>query len=150
MGGISSAEAIEQSQQLGLDIVARYYLVVLIRIELCEDSQPFDYHEYQQVEQIVSDFAGNNLDVFMTKKDLEELILLIKGDSLEQLVQDGDFLVGMIRNVVENQTSCNTVIEIGSPQDRLGDIHHSFAEALVKSKSVQIDSTEIPIQHRTR
>ncbi|MFN2305084.1 MAG: response regulator [Anaerolineales bacterium] len=136
MGGVSSAEAIEQSQHLGLDIVARYYLVVLIRIELCDNSQPFDYYEYQQVEQIVSEFAGNNLDVLLTKKDMEELVLLLKGDSPEQLVQEGKFLAGLIKDEVENQTACNTVIAVGSSQDRLGDIHHSFAEALVKSKSV--------------
>jgi hypothetical protein len=46
MGGVSSAEAVEQSLQFGLDIVAKYYLVVLIRIELCEDWRPFDYQEY--------------------------------------------------------------------------------------------------------
>ena len=49
---------LNKSQELGLDIVARCYLVALIRIELCEDSQPFEYHKYQRAEQIVSDFAG--------------------------------------------------------------------------------------------
>jgi two-component system response regulator YesN len=136
MGGVSSADAIEQSQQLGLDIMARHYLVVFIRIELCESSRPFDYYEYHQVEQIVSQFAGNNPDVFWTQKDMEELVLLIKGDSLDQLVQEGNFLTGLIKNEVENQTTCNLVIEIGTPQNRLGDIHHSFAEAMVKSKSI--------------
>lgn len=134
MGGVSSADAIEQSQQLGLDIVAKYFLVVLIRIELCEHSLPFDYHEYQRVEKIVSEFAGNNLDVFVTKKDLEELVLLIKGDGLGQLGQEGKFLAELIKSEVESQTSCKIMIEIGSPQIRLGDIHRSFAEALVKSK----------------
>lgn len=134
MGGVSSAEAIEQSAQLGLDIVGRYYLVVLIRVELCQDSQPFDYYEYEQVMQIVSEFAGNNLDVFLTKKDMEELVLLIKGDSIEQLVQESQFLTGLIKSEVEDQTTCNLVIEIGSHQERLGEIHHSFAEALVNSK----------------
>jgi two-component system response regulator YesN len=141
MGGVSSAEAITQSQQLGLDVVARYYLVVLIRIELCQNSQPFDYQEYQQVEQIVSQLVGNNLDVFLTKKDLEELILLIKGDSLEQLVEEGDFLAGLIKNEVENRTTCNLILEVGSHQERLSDIHHSFAEALVKSKFVESSPT---------
>ena len=135
MGGVSSADAVEQSQQLGLDIVARYYLVVFVRIELCDDSQPFDYQEYQRVENIITEFAGNNLDVFVTKKDPEELILLIKGDSLRQLVHEGDFLADLIKKEVESQTNCNLVIETGSPQNRLGDIHHSFAEALVKSKT---------------
>jgi len=147
MGGVSSAEAIEQSQQFGLDIVARYYLVVLIRIELCNHSQPFDYFEYQQVEQIVSEFAGDNIDIFLTKKDLEELILLIKSDSLERLVQDGFFLAGLIKNEIKNRTTCNVLIEIGSPQDRIGNIHHSFAEALIQSKSGQ--STQITFQNNT-
>ena len=142
MGGVSSMEAIEQSQQFGLNIVARYYLVVLIRIELCENTQPFDYQEYRQVEQIVSQFAGNNLDVLLTKKDPEELVLLIKGDGLRQLVQEGEFLAGLIKIEVENQTSCNAIIEMGTPQNRLGDIHHSFAEALVKSKSYQKSSVK--------
>lgn len=137
MGGVSSADAIEQSQQLGLDIIAKYFIVVLIRIELCEHSLPFDYHEYQRVEKIVSEFAGNNLDVFVTKKDLEELVLLIKGDDLGQLGQEGRFLAELIRNEVESQTNCKIMIEIGSPQIRLGDIHRSFAEALVKSKAGQ-------------
>jgi two-component system response regulator YesN len=137
MGGVSSADAIEQSQQLGLDIIARYYLIILIRIELCENSQPFDYQEYQRVEQIVSGVAGNNSDVFLTKKGLEELVMLIKGDSLEQLVQEGSFLAGLIKDEVEKVTSCNIVIEMGKPQDRLGDIHHSFAEALVKCKAAE-------------
>jgi two-component system response regulator YesN len=136
MGGVSSADAIEQSQQLGLDILAKYYLVVFIRIELCEKSKPFDYHQYQQVEQIVSNFAGNNMDVFLTQKDIEELVLLIKSDNPEQLIQEGSFLAGLIKVEVENLTTCNLVIRIGTPQGRLGDIHRSFAEALVQSKAV--------------
>lgn len=141
MGGISSAEAITQSQQLGLDIVARYYLVVLLRIELCQDSQPFDYQEYQQVEQIITELVGNNLDVFLTKKDLEELVLLIRCDSLEQLVEEGEFLVGLIKNEVENRTTCNIVIGVGSHQERLSEVHHSFAEALVISKLIESSPT---------
>ena len=137
MGGISSAEAIEQSRQVGLDILARYYLVIFIRIELCDEVQLFDYHEYQRVEKLVSKFAGNNLDVLLTKKDLEELVLLIKSDNLEQLVEEGKFLAYLIKDEVEQQTDCKIVVGLGSPQDRLGDIHHSFAEALVRSRPDQ-------------
>jgi len=135
MGGVSSAEAVEQSQQLGLDIVARYYLVILIRIELCEKSQPFDYQMCKRVEQIVSNMADNNADVFLTRKDMEELVLLIKGSSLEQLQHEGSFFASLAKQEVEEITTCELTIEIGNPQDRLGDIHHSFAEALVKVKS---------------
>ena len=134
MGGISSADAVEQSRQLGLDIIAHYYLVIFIQVNLRDNSQPFDYYVYQQVEQVVSEFAGNNLDILLTKKGPEELVLLLKGDSLEQMVEEGSFLAGLIKKEVEKITTCNAVVELGQPQDRLGGIHHSFAEALVKSK----------------
>ena len=148
MGGISSSEAIEQSQQLELDITARYYVVMVIRVELCSNSPPFDYHEYQQVEQIISQLTGDQSDVLLTKKDIAEIILLIKGENVEQLLQRGDFLADLIRNKVESKTTCNTVIEMGSYQERLSDVHHSFAEALVKCKFVeqipQVSTPKIP------
>lgn len=144
MGTISSAEAIEQSQQLGMDIVARYYQVALVKVELCQASQPFDYHEYKSVERIVSEFAGNNMDVFLTKKDFEELVLFIKGDDREQLIEEGKFLTVLISNEIEKQTDCGVMIEIGSLQDRLGNVHLSFFDALLKSKPHRSNQDRIP------
>jgi two-component system response regulator YesN len=143
MGVVTSAQAIEQSQQLGLDITAKYYLVALIHVELCQDSQPFDYQQYQLVERIVSEFAGNNLDVFLTKKDYEELVLFIKGDSQEQLLEETKFLTGLIKKEIEKQTDCNIEIQLGSLQDRLGNVHHSFLEALLSNRSIRAKQTQI-------
>jgi two-component system response regulator YesN len=139
MGGISSAEAIDQSQQLGLNIVARHYLVGLLRIELCSDAQPFDYYEYERVKKIVSDFARNNLDVFITRKDMGELVFLLKGDSPDQIIQDGRFLAGLIKKEIEAQAACTVIMELGTPQQHLGDIHFSFAEALTHTKGKPVE-----------
>ena len=46
-GAASSAEAIEKSQMLGIDLVARCYLVVVIRVEPSNSSEPFDYQRCQ-------------------------------------------------------------------------------------------------------
>lgn len=140
MGGVSSVEAIEQSQKLGLNIIANYYLVVLIKIELCENSLPFDYQDYQRVERIVTGLVGMHPDVFLAQKDMEELILLIKGDSPDQLNQEGIFLADLIEREVVEKTTCTLTIGLGSPQQRLGDIHHSFAEALVKIRGATNES----------
>jgi two-component system response regulator YesN len=153
MGGISSTEAIEQSHQLGLDVVAQYYLVILIKIELCAESQPFDYHAYRQVEQIIREYVDNHRGVFLMNKDLEEVVLLIKGDDSCQLDQESAILRDQIKREVEGMTHCQLKIGTGGPQHRLGEIHHSFAEALVRLKdsggeypefagSVQVDSIE--------
>jgi two-component system response regulator YesN len=132
MGGESSVEAIEQSQQLGLDIIAKCYLVILIKIELPESTQPFDYDTYQQVERMMSGLIKNHPNALLTKKDLEEFVLIMKGDLPEQLDQEGVFLAGLIKNEMEEKSTCSLAIGIGSPQERLGNIHSSFAEALAR------------------
>ena len=134
MGGISSADAIEQSKQFGLDIIAQCYLVLLLKVELCDNSNPFDYYEYQRVEKVVSDQVSNDSNVLYIKKDLEELVLLLIGDNPEQLQQDGTNLGNSIKQEVEKEQICNLTIGMGTPQQRLGDIHHSFVEALIRVK----------------
>ncbi len=134
MGGEASPAAIEQSQELGLDIIGRAYLVVLIRIELEEKGQPFDYQACQQVERLVAGLLENNPDAFLTKKGMEELVLIIKGDSPARLEQEAYFLTELIQHGVEGKAACRLTVGCGSPQQRLGDIHHSFAEAMVRVK----------------
>ncbi len=132
MGGVSSADAIEQSQKFGLDLVAQYYCTILIKVILCESDQPFDYREYQQVERLTASLAGNNPNILLAKKDMEELVLLIKGDSPEQQQEDADFIVNLIKREIEDKTTCQLEIGIGTSQQRLSDIHYSFSEALAK------------------
>ena len=140
MGGVSSAEAIEHSQLFGLNLIASCYLVLLIQVELTQLSAPFDYHDFQRVERIIAALAGSNRDVFLAQKDMEEFVLLIKGESHEQLNQEAAFLAGLIQDEVEKQTPCTLNIGLGSPQQRLGDIHYSFAEALAKIRHIAGDS----------
>jgi two-component system, response regulator YesN len=146
MGGISSGAAVEQGQQLGLNLIARHFLVLLITIELCDLSKPFDYYEYQRIERIVSDLAGNNADILLTKKDVEELVLILKGDDEEQLRQEGIFWAELIQKEKTSDAVCRLIIEMGSPQQRLSDIHRSFTEALVRTKNLTTPSPQIGFQ----
>ena len=136
MGGVSSAEAIEQGQRLGLNIVSKYYMVILIRVELPESDNSYDYREYQRVEELVLNLAGNNPNILYTKKELEELVLILKSDDLEQIQQEGAFLANLIQKEGRNKTNCNLIVELGQPQQRIGDINRSLNEALTKAKNV--------------
>jgi two-component system, response regulator YesN len=129
VGGVSSAEAIEQSQLLGLDIIARCYLVVVIKIELCGSPDQFNYDEYQQVQQIVLKLVESNPDVFLLKKDLEEFVLVIKGNTPEYLEEERDLLLEQIQRGVTS-TGCRLIIGAGTPRKRIADISQSFIEAL--------------------
>jgi two-component system response regulator YesN len=134
VGAISSAEAIEQSELLGFDLIARCYLVVVIKLELCDPSEQFDYHDYQQVQQMVSGLVENNPDVFLLKKDLEELVLIMKGSTPEYLQEDRDFLLEQIERQTK-ETRCQLTIGIGAPRKRIADIYQSFVEALVNAQN---------------
>jgi two-component system response regulator YesN len=130
MGGMTSPEAIQESQLLGLDLIAKWYLVMVAEFELYERAEQFDYSEYQQVEQIISRLTSTNPDILLAKTGVEKQVLIIKGDTSENLAQESRFLTELIRTEVENKTNCSLRVGIGSPQDRIGHIYRSFAEAL--------------------
>ncbi len=130
VGAVPPAEAIEQGQLLGLELIARCYLVVVIRIELCDPSEPFDYYECHQVQQMVSRLVENNPDVFLLKKDIEELVLIMKGSTPEYLQEEKDFLLEQIERQVK-ETRYGLTIGAGTIRKRIADISQSFVEALV-------------------
>lgn len=131
IGAIPSADAIAQIEQLDLDLFARYYLVAVIRIDLCDPSNHFDYSEYKRVQGTAAGLLQNNPDVFLLVKDLEELVLIFKGSTVEFLEEERSLLLDRIKAEV-GRTKCRLTIGVGSPQKRLGDICHSFGEALVQ------------------
>ncbi|MBN1221001.1 MAG: response regulator [Anaerolineae bacterium] len=154
MGAISSSEAIEKSQMLEMDIVAKYYLVIIIKVELHGCTEGFDYYEYQQVQQIVSRLVGNNPDVFLLKKDMEELVLILKGHYVEYLEEEGYFLLELITHEINSKTKCTLTVGVGHPKKRIGDIYQSFVEALANAQNVieekgrlgpasEVDKTEL-------
>ena len=134
-GAAPSAEAIEKSQLLGIDLVARCYLVVLLRAEPSNGSGPFDYDRRQQVHQIVSGHVENNPDVFLLRKDMEELVLLMKGNSPEYLEEERDLLLARIRGEL-TPAGYNLRVGSGAPQKHISDICQSFVEAMDDMRAV--------------
>jgi two-component system, response regulator YesN len=130
VGAISPAEAIERGHGLGLDLVARYYQVIIIKIELRDRSDQFDYEEYQHIQDIVSALTENDPDILLLKKDFDELILIIKGTTPEYLEDDRALLLNEISKEVTH-TRYQLTSGTGTAQKRIADICQSFVEALV-------------------
>jgi two-component system response regulator YesN len=130
VGAVTSTEAIEKSQSLGLNLVARCYLVVILRIELGDRSDQFDYNEYQNFLNIVSSLVEGDPDSFLSTKDWQELIILMKGNTPQYLEEQRDMLLNLIKSKLE-KTRYQLTIGVGAPKDRISDIHLSFIEALV-------------------
>ena len=130
VGAISPTEAIEKGQLLGLDLIARYYLVVILKIELGDRTEQYDHDEYQQVQLVVIELAEKNPDIFVLKRDWGDLILIMKGSTPEYLEEERDLLLEEIRREVA-KTRYQLTIGVGASKKRIADICQSFVEALV-------------------
>jgi two-component system response regulator YesN len=149
-GGESSVSAIEQSQQLGLNILSPYYQVVLLELKPVEPQKILDYPVCQMVESLITELVSANNNMLITHKGMEEHVLIIKGESLEQLEQETPFLVEWLIEEVGAKSACKLVAGIGQPQQRLGDLNRSFAEALMKVKGLREDTQSQEIRRVDR
>ena len=129
VGAVSSAQAIEKAEELGLDLVAPAYLVVVVKIESSDPATPFDYQRYARACDALAGLVGNDPDVFVIKKDLEEVVLILKGESGEALIPKHASLRGLIEQLA-SQTECQLAVGSGAPKQRITDICASFVEAL--------------------
>ena len=134
MGAVSSAEAVEKGHLLGLDLVAGCYLVLVVRIHLHNSVDSFDYHEYQRVQQALVEPLEHHFDVMLIKKDVEELVLIVKGGTPEYVHERKDLLVQVIQRQA-GTIGCGVAIGCGTVKHRLTDIYQSFVEALIEAQS---------------
>lgn len=129
VGAVPSAKAIEQAGDLGIDLLARAYLVLVVKIELSDPAAPFDYQHYARACSALTRLVEHDPDVLLVKKDLEEVVLILKGDGHEALVEKHTAL----RNLIEQQAGrmdCCLAVGSGTPKRRITDICASFVEAL--------------------
>ncbi|MEP7136768.1 MAG: response regulator [Chloroflexota bacterium] len=129
VGAVSPTEAIENGQSLGLNLSARHYLVVVLKIELSDLSEQYEHEEYQQIQSVVVGLIEKNPDIFMLKRDWGDLILLMKGSTPEYLEEERDLLMEEIRLAVA-KTRYKLTTGIGTTKKRIADICQSFVEAL--------------------
>ena len=79
---------------------------------------------------MVSGLVGNNPDIYLLKKDWEELVLLMKGNIPQYLEEERALLLGSIRSEVD-KTRYQLTIGVGTQKNRIADIYQSFIEAFV-------------------
>ena len=130
VGSVSPADAVEKGQMLGLDLIARHYLVVILKLELGDRTEQYDHDEYQQVQQVLTGLAEKNPDIFVLKRDWGDMILIMKGSTPEYLEEERDLLLEEISQAV-TKTRYRLSIGMGASKERIADICQSFVDALV-------------------
>lgn len=136
VGAVSPAQAIEQAEQLNIDLLAQAYLVVIVRIEVHDPAAQYDYQRFAQACNALSRLVEHDPDVLLTKKDLEEIVLILKGKTGEALIEK----CGWLRSQAEQragQAGCQLAFGSGAPKLRITDICASFVEALASLQSAE-------------
>ena len=116
--------------KLGLDLIARHYLVVILKLELGDRTEQYDHDEYQQVQHVLTGLAEKNPDVFVLKRDWGDMILIMKGSTPEYLEEERDLLLDEIDQAVA-KTRYRLTVGVGAAKERIADICQSFVAALV-------------------
>jgi len=129
VGTVSPTEAIESGQSLGLNLIARYYLVVVLKMELGDRTEQYEHDEYQQIQNIIMGLVEKNPDIFTLKRDWGDLVLILKGSTPEYLEEERDLLIEEIGSIVA-KTRYKLTTGIGTTKKRIADICQSFVEAL--------------------
>jgi len=130
VGAISPIEAVEKGEVLGLNLIARHYLVVILKIELEDRSEHYDHDEYQRAQQVITELAGKNPDIFVLKRDWGDLILIMKGNTPEYLEEERDILLDEIKQGLA-KTRYQLIAGVGTSKKQITDISQSFIEALI-------------------
>jgi len=130
VGAVSPTEAIEKGQTLGLNLIARHYLVVILKMELGDRSEQYDHQDYQQTQRVVTDLVEKNHDIFVLKRDWGDLILIMKGNTPEYLEEERDILLAQIRQEIA-KTRYQLSVGVGTSKKHIADICQSFSEALI-------------------
>lgn len=130
LGDIPPAEIVEKGHRLKLDLLARAYQVMVVKAELSMGAiNQISVAQLEYIEALISRVTQDHTSIISFHKDIEELVLIIKGDSTKQLEQRTYFLARLLKEDVESQMECLLTIGIGSPQDRLRNVPQSFTEA---------------------
>ena len=144
-GTIASTEAIEKGQSLGLDLVAKCYKIVILKLDVQDRTEKFNYDEFQLLQQNISALIGNNPDIYLLKKDWEEFVLLMKGNISQYLDEEQALLLGLIKAEVQ-KTRYQLTFGIGTQKNRIADIYQSFLEAFVSVQNPAEQEKDDPAQ----
>ena len=130
VGAVSPNEAIEKGGMLGLDLIARHYSVVILKIELRDRSEQYNHDEYQHVQQVITGLLERNPDIFILKREWGDMILIMKGSTPEYLEEERDLLLDEIQQEIA-RTRFELLPGVGTTKTQIADISQSFVEALV-------------------
>ena len=145
VGAVTQDGIVEEGQMLGLDLVARYYLVSILKIELQDCTEQYEYDEFKQTQGEILSLIEINPDAYALKRDWGDLVLIMKGNTPEFLEEEREFLLAEINQTLEG-TQFKVTIGNGEIKHQVTEICISFVEALAQIQNL-VGETRTALNH---
>ncbi len=131
-GKISMQESLEQGRELGIDITATYYSIVLFQAFL-KNREDSDINSYSGVnEEILRRIKEEYADlknVYLYEQVGDVLCFLEKSDTLEEMDENVNRGIGIITNIMSEFGDWIYFISSGKPVERIRDVNNSYRDA---------------------
>jgi len=124
-GIVKTEDALEKGGNMGIDLIAHGYLVVIIKLSTSSEN----YSDLIAAKLHINSLIDNQEEVLCFSQSRDTIILLLKQFVSESLEETAYTLGQAIKYEVERNTECMVVIGIGSLVERIGSLSQSYAEA---------------------
>lgn len=130
LGLIPPVEVIERCASLNINIISKYYAVLIIEAQIFGGNPAEEqYSEIKKAEALIDGVLLRDRKVIKFRKNLGEVILIVKGECAEGLETEAHCLAQTIKLEVEEKTTCILGICIGGVSERIKGITESYREA---------------------
>ena len=137
-GKLSMQESLEQGRELGIDITAAYYSIVLFQAFPKNKAgvpaeEEFDLAEYsgasEEIYSRIRETVSESPNVYLYEQVGDVLCFLEKSDSLNDMNQNTQKGIDIIKEIMSTKSDWIYFISIGKPVERIRDVNSSYRDA---------------------
>ena len=137
-GKLSMQESLEQGRDLGIDITATYYSIVLFQAfprskSSAAGGAEFDVAEYsgvsEEIYSSIKDAFSDSKDVYLYEQVGDVLCFLGKSDSLDEMTRNSEKGMNSIKDIMSTYPDWIYFISVGKPVERIRDVNSSYRDA---------------------
>ena len=135
-GRLSAPVAVEEARRVQVDLVAHSYLAMIVRCEVTVEMPHLARLEaYHSVRQRAADLLGEQGDLLVFTKDVEETAVIVKGETPDALQAVAEEITDQIMALFVTQAGLTVGVGVGRPVQRLAALPQSFLDACDAAKA---------------
>ncbi|NLY43568.1 MAG: response regulator [Clostridiaceae bacterium] len=127
-GSLSTAAILERGKELGLELGAKYYQIILFKYSTSSGDESYS-SELLTLDKELKNLNSRYDNIILFDRAIEGIALLVKGDSPEQLDETREKYLKEVKSILARYPSVNYFGGIGKLVNRLTRLSESFENA---------------------